>query len=709
MEAPTRSDVGRARPRPFLVYTVVVSLVAAAITVSQLGQIADTAGTQPRFWLLAAVAVLVGWQALVTPRPGGAWIVLSPTVCFTFAILLCWGLGPAIVAQMAAVLAVAWRVRQAPLDAAASAAEFILAFAAAYVVVYVGDPDPFGKHGPVNVLGDALTVVGAAVAWLLAFGVLLAISAWLRRGHLPAQVATGTVGYRILFKAALLLLSPVMAVTAHVNIAFVPLVFVPLYAVQRMARLSNERERAAHLDPLTGLANRAGLKARFDDLATWARRRPADIAGRRLALLVLDLDRFKHVNDALGHDVGDQLLVAVANRLAAAEADDGVVARFGGDEFAILAPVHDGEDAHRFAGHVMAALTDPVTLDGLSMDVTASIGIAVHPDHGEDFPTLMRHADVAMYEAKKRGDSVALYEPCADHNTPQRLGLLTDFRQALETNDRDQIALLFQPQVSLDNGEVVGVEALLRWQHPRYGPIPTLDLLQVAEHTSVMHMLTSYVIDEVLAQVAAWDADGISLRASLNVSARDLYSGDIVCYLSGQLARHHVSPDQVQLEITESAHMADPTRALATTSRLADLGVAIALDDFGTGYSSLQHLRKLPLSELKIDRSFVAGMAHNADDATIVASTVEMARAMGLRTVAEGVENEQTRQLLADLGCSLAQGWLTARPMPADQIPTWLADHRVAPGQASAHSPPRRRQPAATRLAIGDVGLARVR
>ena len=466
-----------------------------------------------------------------------------------------------------------------------------------------------------------------------------------------------------------------LAVTAHVNMAFVPLVFVPLFAVQRMARLSNERERAAGLDPLTGLANRAGLKARFDDLATWAGRRTADVAGRRLALLVLDLDRFKHVNDALGHDIGDQLLVAVANRLAAAEAKDGVVARFGGDEFAILVPVLNVKDANSFASHVMAALADPVTLDGLAMDVTASIGIAVHPDHGEDFPTLMRHADVAMYEAKARGDSVALYEPRADHNTPERLGLLTDFRHALEAKDRDQIALHYQPQVSLDNGRVVGVEALLRWRHPNYGPVPTQDLLQVAEHTSVMQMLTTYVIDEVLAQVAAWNNDGIGLRVSLNVSARDLYSGDIVCYLSEQLTRQHVSPDQIQLEITESALMADPARALATTSRLADIGVAISLDDFGTGYSSLQHLRKLPLSELKIDRSFVAGMARNTDDATIVASTVEMARSMGLRTVAEGVEDEYTHQLLADLGCTLAQGWLTAHAMPADRLPTWLAAH----------------------------------
>ena len=369
-------------------------------------------------------------------------------------------------------------------------------------------------------------------------------------------------------------------------------------------------------------------------------------------------------------------LVAVAKRLAAVDADGGIVARLGGDEFAILARVSGCTDAHAVGENVTKALSEPATLDGLRLDVTASVGIALLRD-GEDFPTLMRHADVAMYEAKKRGDSIALYEPHVDHNTPERLGLLTDFRRALESKDRDQISLHYQPQISLDDGAVVGVEALLRWRHPGHGQVSTKELLQVAEHTSVMHLLTAYVIDEVLTQVTAWEAEGIRLRASLNISARDLYSGDIVRCLSERLARYDVPPDRIQLEITESAIMADPNRALATTSSLSDLGVAISLDDFGTGYSSLQHLRKIPLTEIKIDRSFVAGLAHNSDDATIVASTVEMARSMGLRTVAEGVENEYTRGMLADLGCTLAQGWVTARPMPAEQFSRWLTDYGV--------------------------------
>ncbi len=670
----TGSGTGAARPRLFQAYVVTVVISGAAVAISQVSQL-DLAMSRPRFWLLAALALLVAWFAFTTRPVGGVWTVMSPTVCFTFAILLCCGLGHAVVTQVVAVAVQAWRVRQPPWQAAVTAGQFTLAFVAANAVLLVTEPDPFGKDGPINVVADAIGVVGAVAAWLVAFGVLLGVYTWLWRGVARMGQTDGAVGHHILYAAALLMLSPVLAVTSRVNLLFVPLVFVPLFAVQRMARLSDERDRAVRLDPLTGLANRAELNARFDELTAIAARSGADGPDRKLALLVLDLDRFKHVNDALGHQVGDQLLVAVAKRLAAVDADGGTVARLGGDEFAILARVSDCTDAHAVGERVTKALSEPATLDGLRLDVTASVGIALLRDHGEDFPTLMRHADVAMYEAKKRGDSIALYEPHVDHNTPERLGLLTDFRRALESKDRDQISLHYQPQVSLEDGTVVGVEALLRWRHPWHGEVSNKELLQVAEHTSVMHLLTVYVIDEVLAQVTSWEAAGIRLRASLNISARDLYSGDIVRCLSERLARYDVPPDRIQLEITESAIMADPNRALATTSSLSDLGVAISLDDFGTGYSSLQHLRKIPLTELKIDRSFVAGMAHNSDDATIVASTVEMARSMGLRTVAEGVENEYTRGLLAELGCTLAQGWVTARPMPAEQLSKWLTEY----------------------------------
>jgi EAL domain-containing protein (putative c-di-GMP-specific phosphodiesterase class I) len=298
-------------------------------------------------------------------------------------------------------------------------------------------------------------------------------------------------------------------------------------------------------------------------------------------------------------------------------------------------------------------------------------------DEEDDFATLMRHADIAMYDAKQSGGGTATYQPGSHQDSLARLALLTDFRHALEMGDRSQIAMHYQPQVCLDTGRVEGVEALLRWQHPRHGAINTQELISMAEHSSVMHMLTNRVIDDVVEQVGAWNADGIRLRAAINVSARDLYGHDIVPRLSEQIRRHGVDPSQIQIEITEGALLGDPNRAMGTVNRISELGIAIALDDFGTGYSSLQHLRKMPISEIKIDRSFVAGMAHNHDDAAIVRSTVQLALSLGIRTVAEGVETEYTRQLLAEAGCTLAQGWLTAHPMPAEDIAQWLTANQM--------------------------------
>ncbi len=657
------------------VYYVIVVGLAAGIGASQLADTGAHSAHDAELWLVAALALLAGTQAFLAAVPGGQPVVIYPTICFTFAILLCWGLGPAIVAQLAAVVVVAWRLRLPIADAVLTGAQYALAFGAAAVVLWIGRPDPFDHHGMAEIARDSLAIFGAVAAWLLVFALLSYVPARLRRSRTRSGRAAGFVGYQVLFNAALLLLSPVLAIGAYHNIFFLVMIFVPLYAVQRMARLSAERDRAARVDPLTDLANRAGLKARYDELAE----ANASPGGPRLSLLMLDLDRFKQVNDTLGHDVGDQLLIAVAQRLGALE-PAGAVGRLGGDEFAIVTAAVEPGHPQELAQAVVDSLSKPLTLDGLRVDVTASVGVAGHTGPDEDFGTLMRHADIAMYEAKRRGNSIATYQPRADEGNPCRMSLLTDFRTALESPDDDQIAVHYQPQVSLHSGRVEGVEALLRWQHPQHGLVNTPDLLALAEHSSVMHLLTLRVITDVVVQLGRWNRGGVNLRASLNVSARDLYSEDIVAHLATELTRNRVDPAQLQVEITESALMADPARALCTVNGIAELGVAVSLDDFGTGYSSLQHLRKMPITEIKIDRSFVAGMAHNRDDAAIVRSTVDLARSLGIRTVAEGVETEYTHQLLREAGATLAQGWLTARPMPADQLAGWLAARDVPLG-----------------------------
>ena len=653
---------------------VLVTLAAIGLGLTwHSGQVADGLA-HPEFWLMAGLAVLVDARAFIATGRHGEPTIVCPSLCFTFAILLSWGLGPAILVQAVATAVIAWRMRYPAGQAVIMAGQFSLASAAAFGALLIGEPDPFNSVGPAATFRDGVAVVAAALVWLVTYQALRVGAAIAARGRPSIQVLRPAAPYELLFIAALLLLSPVLAVAAHVSAAFVPLVFMPLYAVERMARLAVERDRMARRDPLTNLANRSGLRAAFARLAPSEK---GTGGNPPLAMLLVDLNRFKYVNDALGHEVGDRLLVTVADRLRSAVPERATAARLGGDEFAVVAPVEDEAAARRLATSVSEALATPVVLDGLQVDITGSIGIALAPRDGTDFPTVMRHADVAMYQAKHRGLPLAVYNRRDDQNSPERLALLTDFRRALGSPD-GRVSLQYQPQVELASDRVVGFEALLRWEHPVRGPVPPRELLRIAEHTPVMRMITQRVIDEVVAQQARWLAAGVRLRTSLNVSIRDLHGDEIATRLTRRLAEHQVPPELIQIEITESALTADLAQLHATIERLAAAGVAISLDDFGTGYSSLQHLRRLPLREIKIDRSFVAGIAHNADDAVIVRSTVDLARALGLRVVAEGVENRYTARLLAEAGCGLAQGYLYAPAMPGDAVPDWLTGHAVA-------------------------------
>ncbi|GAA5182206.1 cyclic Di-GMP phosphodiesterase RmdB [Rugosimonospora acidiphila] len=627
------------------------------------------------FWLMAALAVLLDVWPLRPPGPRQTSPVF-PSICFTFATLLIWGIGPAVLVQTVAVAASAARMRYTPWRAAFNAGQYAVAFGAAALVLRLAGATPLVSANRPG-WPDALLALAAGATWFVVNYTLVTWAVWLRFDGSFGGLLRHTVGYEALSTGALLLLGPVLVGAIALTPALIPFVLVPLYAVNQMARLSTVQSRLATRDLLTGLANRDRLMTEVADQVGVHEAAGQDGGATVFALLLLDLDRFKHVNDALGHGVGDRLLVQVARRLTGAVRPGDLVARLGGDEFAIVAPGLSGAgEARAMAERIAAVLADPVALDGLPLDVGGSIGVAVYPRHGDDFATLMRHADVAMYDAKNRGDAVAVYAPESDHNSPQRLGLLADLRRALETPDAEEIAFYYQPQVELRTGDVIGVEALLRWHHPQRGMVDPEELIRVAEHSAVMRLLTLRVVDDVVAQLARWEADGLSLRAAINVSVRDLHTGEIVDRLADRLRQHGIGPDQVQLEITEGALMADPRRVLSTLRRLDRLGVALSLDDFGTGYSSMQHLRRLPLSEVKIDRSFVLGMAEDSDDEAIVRSIIELSGALGLRVVAEGVEDERTYRLLARMGCAVAQGWYYARPMPADRLAFWLSRYR---------------------------------
>jgi diguanylate cyclase len=669
-----RNSIPEERGGLFFGYVAAVCAVAAAVLASQLPGLPGFLRHAPVGFALMAGFALLADARPVSPAPGSRLSPVYPSICFTFAILLTWGYAPAVLVQTAAVGISALVGRHRAWRAGFNAAQYALAFAVAAAVLRLGG-------------GRAAVLLAAAAGWFAVNYALVFVAIWLRFGGDWRDLLRRTAVYEALATGALLLLAPVLAAAARASPALIPFVLVPLLAVNRMARLGAEQARLARLDPLTGLANRKALAAETTRQLAWhgatvegAPRRegqPGAHRGGTVALLLLDLDGFKQVNDALGHEVGDRLLVEVGRRLVGAVRPGDLVARLGGDEFAVLAPGLRGiGEAREVAEAIGAALAEPVPLEGLPLDVAGSIGVACYPDHGRDVATLLRHADVAMYDAKARGDGVSLYSPDADHNSAERLGLLADLRYALDRPDTEQIAFHYQPQVALRTGEVIGVEALLRWQHPVRGMVDPGELIRVAEHSAVMRLLTVRAVDDVLAQLAKWKANGLHLRASINVSVRDLHTGEIVDRLADRLVHYGVGADQVQLEITEGALMADPRKVLMTLRRLDRLGVALSLDDFGTGYSSMQHLRRLPVAEVKVDRSFVLGMAADPDDEAIVRSIVGLAGALGLRVVAEGVEDEVTRRLLEQAGCHAAQGWYFARPMPADRLVSWLSRYR---------------------------------
>ncbi|MFK3980123.1 putative bifunctional diguanylate cyclase/phosphodiesterase [Micromonospora sp. NPDC050397] len=690
--AALRNSVPPGRATAFFGFVWAVVVLAAGLSVVPLTGLPDQIPQlPPAFWVMAALATLSDARPFTPPGRRQSSAVF-PSICFTFAILLGWGLGPAIAVQAVAVLVSGFRMRHAAWRTVFNIAQYACALSAAHLVARLGAEAAFGAR-PHPTWLDVAMVAGAAAAWFaVKYGsVTLAVRLRFASPWWPAF--QHGLGFELLSTGSLLLLSPVVVAAARVSPALIPLVLVPLYAVYRMARLSTEQEQLARLDPLTGLANRKALLAEVaDQIAIHAEHAAKGAHGRHLALLLLDLDRFKNVNDALGHAVGDRLLVRVGERLTGTVRPGDLVARLGGDEFAVLATgLRDADEGRTLAERVVNTLAEPVVLDGLPLDVSGSIGVALHPDHGVDFATLMRHAEVAMYDAKHRGDTVALYAPESDHNSPERLNLLADLRRVLDRGtagaEVGEITMYYQPQIAIATGEVVGVEALLRWRHPKRGMVDPEELIRVAEQSAVMRLLTRRVIDDVVEQLAKWSAAGIGLRAAVNVSVRDLHTGEIADQIADRLSRYGVPPSWIQLEITEGALMADPHRVLATIARLDKLGVAIALDDFGTGYSSMQHLRRLPLAEVKVDRSFVLGMATDADDAAIVRSVIDLSGALGLRVVAEGVEDERTWRLLHAAGCDVAQGWFYARPMPAEELNTWLARYRpLVPGPVQDNS-----------------------
>ncbi|NHC43915.1 GGDEF domain-containing protein [Motilibacter sp. K478] len=434
--------------------------------------------------------------------------------------------------------------------------------------------------------------------------------------------------------------------------------------VRRIRTAAAERERAALTDALTGLPNRASFTAQVDGAAA--------SGGRPLVVVLLDIDRFGEVNAALGHDVGDQVLVAVARRVRALVSEPAPVARVGSDEFAVALPWVEGENPEGAVFGVLAALAAALDLGDYELPVSATAGYAMCPDDGSSGAELLRHAEIALHQAKFAQRQTRRYQAADEEAGPRRLALAADVARAVV---RGELEVHYQPQAGAHDRRVRAFEALLRWQHPVWGRVPPDEFIPLAERTGVIGGLTDFVLRSALHDLAGWREHGRDLAVAVNVSARSLSDDGFVHLVHHALTQARVPAEALVLEITESSLMADADRAMKVLRGLVDLGVTLSVDDFGTGYSSLAQLRRLPVSEVKVDRSFVQHLESSRADAAVVRAVTQMARALGLRVVAEGVESEQAWEVLETLDCDLVQGWALARPMPGAQVEGWLREH----------------------------------
>ncbi|MEO6625467.1 MAG: bifunctional diguanylate cyclase/phosphodiesterase, partial [Burkholderiaceae bacterium] len=430
-----------------------------------------------------------------------------------------------------------------------------------------------------------------------------------------------------------------------------------------------EIRKLAYWDRLTGLPNRARFREALQR-AIDSQGAVSEMGRGSVAVVMLDIDRFKHVNDALGYAFGDQLLMAVAQRLTRQDLRDGdMVARLGGDEFAILLTDSSAANAMAVARRIAKSFEVPMAFDDQTVDMSAGIGVACWPDHAEDADSLLSRAEVAMYAAKSLQEVALLYDAAQDSSSTQTLSLLSELRHAVL---HGELRLFLQPKLTLADSAVVAAEALVRWQHPQRGLVPPLDFIPFAEQTGFVRQLTLWMFEEASRVIGVLRDGGVDkLRIAINLSTRDLLDLDFPGRLEAILTRNNMSADAFCLEITESAIMNDPQRAQNTLVRLSQMGFKLSIDDFGTGYSSLAYLKRLPVDELKIDKSFVMNMEKDEDDAKIVRSTIDLAHNLGLTVVAEGVENQLIWDKLRELHCDEAQGYFMGRPMPANQFGDW--------------------------------------
>ncbi|HEY2443621.1 MAG TPA: EAL domain-containing protein [Streptosporangiaceae bacterium] len=651
----------------------------------------------PLLWTIAVLIMVGELRPIITPGRSGPDAGVA-SVTFSFAALLYWGLPVAALLKATSMLIAGTANRKAPFRTVFNAAQDVLALGAAWLALGMMGIHTTPGH-PWAATGAQLAGVGlAAVAYLAVNFALVTIAISLHTRAPLLKKAMEQLPYQAFVNLALLSAAPLVVVVMGRSVLLVLLFLLPLIAVYLNAAVSVQREHQAMHDELTGLPNRTMLLRHAQEALDEAAR-----SGRVLGFLLLDLDRFKEVNDTLGHMAGDRLLRMVAHRLTHSVRPGDLVARLGGDEFAVLLPViRNAAVAREVAARLRAALAEPVRLDGMTLDIEASVGIATYPVDAPDVELLLQRADVAMYLAKEHRNGVESYDPARDRNSPARLTLLGDLRRAI---DRGELELHFQPKVWLADGRPAGVEAMVRWRHPDRGMITPDEFAETAGQSELRRDLTRHVVDSALDQASRWWNAGLQVQVSLNTSARDLLDSGLTAVISGGLDRRGLPPEALMLEINERVLTAEPDHAAATVDALAALGLSVGLDDFGTGYSSLVRLKRLPVCEIKIDSSFVRRLPASPDDEVIVRSLVDLVRALGIRSVAKGVESAAAAGALRAMGCDAAQGLYFSRPLTSASATSWLRKHMAAAAALpdDVADGPRRRRP---RTAAGAAGPA---
>ena len=644
---------------------VFLAASAALVALVRAGPVSVIGGRWLELALFAFLVCVCEVKPVTVARVGGIQEVVA-SATFSFAIFLTFGPVPAIAAQAVASLIGDIAGKKQPLKTAFNIAQYVLAWAVPGLLFQAIMGGQTLRPGTEFTWRWAVALVASGATYFLCNSALVGMIIALSTRSSLWRGITGMVSREASSDVVLLALSPIVIVASERSLVLLPVLLLPVLAVYRSALLSAEKEHQAMHDALTDLPNRLQfsqvIERRFEN---------AKSKSTRGAVLLIDLDRFKEVNDTLGHQTGDALLCQIGPRIQPALPVGGVIARLGGDEFAVMVPDVGADDALRIGEAIVDVLEPPFRLDEFNLEVQASIGIAIFPDHGTSADVLIKQADIAMYFAKGRNSGIEIYNAEHDQNSRRRLGLLSELRTALVNGE---VVLHYQPKLDLSTGAVASVESLVRWHHPLFGMIPPAEFVPFAEHTGLIRPLTNFVLRTAVMQAHAWLEAGLDTAVAVNLSARSLHDGAISDEIARLLSEFSLPANRLQLEITESAIMADPSRAKRVLDDLDAMGLHLSIDDFGTGYSSLSYLQDLPVSEVKIDMSFVTNVLENPRDRVIVRSTIDLARHLGLRSTAEGIESAAAQEWLKLAGCDQGQGFHIAPPMPADEATTWLSD-----------------------------------